>query len=180
MVLSLFINALLTLFSSLSSDGLKNLLSWQLGSFALKGMTPPAILFPLVIVCSLILFAYRRELDILTFGTDEALSIGVPVRRTKNLLIVLSSVLTGCTVSFTGVIGFIDLAVPHIVRRIWGPAHKTLLPYSFLLGGAFMVLADLFCRTVYSPGELPIGAVTALLGGPVFAYIYLSSRRSGS
>lgn len=177
MVLSLFLNAVLTLFSVLSADGLKNILSWQLGSFALRGIAPVSILFPVTVSGTLLVFSYRRELDILTFGSDDAASLGVPVRKTKNILILLASILTGCTVAFTGVIGFVDLTIPHIVRRVFGPAHRTLIPFSFLLGGSFMVLADLFCRTVYPPAELPIGAVTALLGAPVFAHIYLSSRR---
>ena len=177
MVLSLFLNAVLTLFSVLSADGLKNILSWQLGSLALRGTAPVIILFPVTVSGALLVFSYRRELDILTFGSDDAASLGVPVRKTKNILILLASILTGCTVAFTGVIGFVDLAIPHIVRRILGPSHRTLIPFSFLLGGSFMVLADLLCRTVYPPAELPIGAVTALLGAPVFAHIYLSSRR---
>ncbi len=180
MILSLFLNAILTLLSVLSADGLKNILSWQLGSFALRGTGPLVVLFPVASLCTLIVFTYRRELDILTFGSDEAASLGVPVRRTKNILILLASVLTGCTVAFTGVIGFVDLAIPHLVRRVWGPSHRTLIPFSFLLGGSFMVLADLLCRTVYTSAELPVGAVTALLGAPVFAHIYLASRRSGA
>ncbi len=180
MILSLFLNAILTLFSALSTDGLRNILSWQLGSFALRGMTPVRLLVPLALAGTLVVFRFRRELDILTFGGDEAASLGVPVRKTKNTLVILASILTGCTVAFTGVIGFVDLAIPHVVRRLWGPSHRTLIPFSFLLGGTFMVLADLFCRTIYPPAELPIGAVTALLGAPVFAHIYLSSRRSGA
>lgn len=180
MILSLFLNAVLTLFSVLSADGLKNILSWQMGSFALRGTAPLFVLFPVAALGTLAVFSYRRELDILTFGSDEAASLGVPVRKTRNILILLASVLTGCTVAFTGVIGFVDLAIPHLVRRVWGPSHRTLIPFSFLLGGSFMVLADLLCRTVHSPAELPVGAVTALLGAPVFAHIYLSSRRSGA
>ena len=180
MILSLFLNALLTLFSALSTDGLKNLLSWQLGSFALKGYAPVLILAPIAALGSLAIFRYRRELDILTFGTDEAASLGVPVKKTKNILITIASILTGCTIAFTGVIGFIDLAIPHMVRRIWGPAHRTLIPFSLLFGGTFMVLADLFCRTALPSAELPVGAVTAILGAPVFAHIYLTSRRRGA
>ena len=86
--------------------------------------------------------------------------------------------LTGCTIAFTGVIGCRPCH-SHIVRRL-GTFSRTLIPFSFLFGGSFMVLADLFCRTVYPPAELPIGAVTALMGAPVFAHIYLSSRRSGA
>ena len=90
---------------------------------------------------------------------------------------ILSSLITGCTIAFTGVIGFIDLAVPHIVRRVFGPAHRTLIPFSALTGGIFMVLADLLARTAIPPLDLPVGAITAALGTPFFAWVYISSRR---
>ena len=104
----------------------------------------------------------------------------MPVGRNKRILIALASVLTGCTVSFVGVIGFLDLAVPHMIRRLFGPSHRILIPFSALAGGTFMVLADLLSRTLIPPLDLPVGAITALLGTPFFAWIYFSSRRKPS
>jgi len=91
--------------------------------------------------------------------------------------LVLSSVLTGAAVCFTGVIGFIDLAAPHAVRRIFGSSHRLVLPMSALLGGSFMALADLISRTILSPQEIPVGAVTALLGAPFFLWVYFGTGR---
>lgn len=95
----------------------------------------------------------------------------------KLILIGLSALLTGTTVSFVGVIGFVDLIAPHVVRKIFGASHRLVLPLSALFGGAFMVLADLISRTVLSPSELPVGAVTALVGAPFFAFVFFSHRK---
>lgn len=177
MVLSLFINAILTLLSALSKSEINRLIFWQMGSFALKGWTPVLLLAPILAIGILAIYFFARELDIMTFSDDEANAIGVNVKRTRRVLVILSSLITGCTIAFTGVIGFIDLAVPHIVRRVFGPAHRTLIPFSALTGGIFMVLADLLARTAIPPLDLPVGAITAALGTPFFAWVYISSRR---
>jgi len=177
MVLSLFINAILTLLSALSKAEINRLIFWQMGSFALKGWTPVLILAPILAIGISAIYFFARELDIMTFSDDEANAIGVNVKRTRRILVILSSLITGCTIAFTGVIGFIDLAVPHIVRRVFGPAHRTLIPFSALTGGIFMVLADLLARTAIPPLDLPVGAITAALGTPFFAWVYISSRR---
>lgn len=176
MVFSLFINALLTLLSALTKQEVTRLLFWQMGSFSLKGWEPIFILTPIIAVLFAVLLFFSRELDIMTFGDDEATAIGVNVKFHKRILIALASVLTGCTVSFVGIIGFLDLVVPHIGRKILGPGHRALLPFSILAGGSFMVLADLLARTAIPPLDLPVGAITALLGAPFFAWIYFSRR----
>lgn len=180
MIVSLFANAILTLLSALSKTEINRLILWQMGSFALKGWTPVFILLPATLAGTVGILSFARELDILTFGDDEATALGVPVRRVKKTLIALASVLTGTAVSFVGVIGFLDLAVPHAARRLLGPAHRALIPFSALAGGTFMVLADLLARTIIPPLDLPVGAITAIIGAPFFAWIYLASRRRPS
>lgn len=177
MVLSLLINAILTLLSALSGESINRLIMWQMGSFALKGWSPVQVLFPTTIAGILLVFLFSRELDIMTFGDEEASAIGVPVVIHKRILITLASLLTGCTISFVGVVGFLDLAVPHIVRRILGPTHRRLIPFSAIFGGALMVLSDLAARTLIPPLDLPVGAITAVVGAPVFGWIYFSSRK---
>jgi iron complex transport system permease protein len=180
MVFSLFVSAALTLVSALSREEINRLILWQMGTFALKGWEPVLILAPVVLAGTAAVIFLSRELDIMTFGDDEATALGVSVKRDRRILIAIASILTGCTISFTGVIGFIDLAVPHAVRRLFGSGHRALIPFSALLGGVFMVLADLIARTVVPPLDLPVGAITAILGAPVFAWIYLASRRRPS
>jgi len=178
MVFSLFVSACLTLLSALSGKEINRLIFWQMGSFALKGWAPVPVVAGALAASLAVLLSRSRELDILTFGEDEATAIGVPVRAAKRFLIGIASVLTGCVVAFVGVIGFIDLAVPHAARRAFGPSHRVLLPLSALFGGSFMVLADLAARTALPPLDLPVGAVTALFGAPFFAWVFFSSRRA--
>ena len=112
----------------------------------------------------------------MSFGEEQSQAMGVEVRRTRFILLVLSAVMTGAAVCFTGVIGFIDLAAPHAVRRLFGSSHRYVLPMSAVIGGSFMALADLLSRTVLSPQEIPVGAVTALLGAPFFLWVYFGTR----
>lgn len=117
------------------------------------------------------------ELDILSFGDEQASSIGIDVKKKKRQFLLLGTLLTATAISFTGIIGFIDLIAPHIIRRIFGSNHKTLIPFSALFGGAFMVLADTLARTILAPVELPVGAITAFVGAPFFAFVYFARRK---
>jgi len=177
MVLSLFVNALLTLVTALSADRLSQLVFWQMGSFSGSAWTDIGLVLPVLAVSLLILLVYCREMDLMTFGEEQALSAGVDLKRVKFILIAVSSLLTGTAVSFSGVIGFVDLIAPHIVRKFYGSNHRLVVPMSALFGGAFMVLADLISRTILAPQELPVGAVTALIGAPFFAYAYFRKGR---
>jgi len=93
------------------------------------------------------------------------------------VLLGLSAALTGSAIAFVGVIGFIDLIAPHVVRKVFGSSHRIVIPMSMFFGGSFMVICDLIARTIISPSELPVGAVTAIIGAPFFAYVYFSGRK---
>ncbi len=177
MVFSLFINAILTLITAISKEHLTQLTFWQMGSFAMKEWVNIIVLFPIVVIGVLLLMNYAREMDTMTFGEEQAFTMGIDVPKIKWLLLGLSAALTGSAVSFVGVIGFIDLIAPHMVRKLFGSAHSIVVPMSMLFGGVFMVLCDLVARTVISPSELPVGAITALVGAPFFAYVYFSKGK---
>jgi len=179
MVFSLFVSAALTVLSALSGKEINRLVFWQMGSFALKGWAPLPTVALFFVLSLAALLSRSRELDLLSFGEDEASAIGVSAGLAKTLLVGLASVLAGIVVAFAGVIGFIDLAVPHAVRRAAGPSHAVLLPLSALMGGSLMTLADLAARTALPPLDLPVGAVTALFGAPFFAWVFFASRREG-
>ncbi|WP_061859092.1 MULTISPECIES: iron chelate uptake ABC transporter family permease subunit [Clostridium] len=177
MVFSLFINAITTLITALSGENLQRLIAWQMGSFSLKSWADLRILVMIFPICYLILIKYTKELDIMTFGEEQALAVGVEVKKVKWILLILSAALTGSSVAFTGVIGFIDLIASHVVRKIFGSTHKLVVPMSMIFGGTFMVVCDLVARIVISNSELPVGAVTALIGAPFFAYVYFIKRK---
>lgn len=177
MVLSLFVNALLTTLTALFSEDMKSISLWQMGSFAMKGWSYVKLIMPFIIVGMIGVMRYTKEMDIITFGEDQAKAVGVETSIIKTKLFVYSAVLTGGAISLSGTIGFIDLIAPHVVRRIFGSKHKYVIPMSFIFGGCLMVIADLIARTIIVPSELPVGAVTALIGGPFFAYVYFKKKR---
>ena len=178
MVFSLFVNAILTLISVLSSEHMQRLILWQMGSFSGRRWIHVSILSLCAVLGTLVIVFFVRELDIMTFGDEGAMSIGVETKKTKIVLLIIATFLTGAAVCFSGIIGFVDLTIPHITRRIFGSRHKYVIPMSFVLGGAFMSFADMLSRTLLSPREIPVGAITALVGAPFFAYVYFRGKRS--
>jgi iron complex transport system permease protein len=134
------------------------------------------LLASFIFVTVVLLFSMSRDYNMLTLGEEGALQLGVNIERTKLFTFILGSLLTGLAVSVSGLIGFVGLVVPHILRLILGPDHRLLLPAAFLGGAAFLVLADLLARLLLAPNELPVGVVTALIGGPFF--LFLLRRRS--
>ena len=178
MVFSLFVNAVLTMISSLASEHIQRLILWQMGSFSGRRWIHAAVVALFSFVGGIILMLWHRELDIMTFGEEQAMSIGVDTGKFKVRFLILSSLLTGAAVCFSGIIGFVDLTIPHIVRKLFGATHRYVLPMSMILGGAFMSLADMISRTILSPREIPVGAVTALVGAPFFLWVYFNDSKS--
>jgi iron complex transport system permease protein len=177
MIFSLFINALLTLLIALSQEEMRQIINWQMGSLALRGWSYVYALLPFFIVGTMGSLYYAKELDALTFGEEHALSLGVDVKKVKGRLILFAALLTGSAVAVSGTIGFIGLVAPHIVRKIFGPRHAIVIPLSGIFGALFLILTDLIARTVISPAELPVGAITALIGAPFFCFVYFSKRK---
>jgi iron complex transport system permease protein len=176
MVFSLFVNAVLTTLTALYREEMRNLIHWQMGSFAMKGWSYSGLMLPFLVAACAVIFRYGREMDILSFGDDAAQSMGVDAVKTRRILLVCSAALTGAAVALSGAIGFVDLIAPHLARKITGSRHRHSLPMAFLLGGSLAVTTDLIARTVVTPVELPVGAVTALVGGPFFAWVYFRKK----
>ena len=177
MVIALFINAITTLMFSLFREGAQQMIFWQMGSFRLQGWQTVYILAPVALIGIFLISRFKWELDVMTFGEEQAQTVGVNVRTIKLVLLIVAAALTGGTIAFVGVIGFVDLVAPHIVRKIFGSAHRVVIPMSAVVGGTFMIFADIAARTVTAPVELPVGAVTAIIGAPFFAYIYFSKKK---
>ena len=177
MVFSLFVNAILTLLTALSREHLQQMVFWQMGGFTGRDWSHVAVMFPILVISMLVLQRFTTEMDIMSFGEEQAMAIGVDLKRVKLVLIGIAALLTGTAVSLVGVIGFVDLIAPHVVRRIFGSAHRLVLPLSALFGGAFLMLAELVSRTVMAPTIIPVGAVTALVGAPFFALVFFRGRK---
>lgn len=172
MVFSLFVNALLTTMTAMFSESLKSIALWQMGSFAMRGWNYVGLIMPFFIIGMIGILRYTKEMDILTFGEEQAKSVGVDTEKVKKRLFTFSAVLTGGAIALSGTIGFVDLIAPHVVRKVFGSNHRYVVPMSFVFGGCLMVFTDLIARTIFAPTELPVGAVTALIGAPFFAYVY--------
>ncbi|MFB8188723.1 putative F420-0 ABC transporter permease subunit [Microbacterium sp. NPDC055988] len=168
----------LVIFWSATNDSYREILAWLLGSLGGADWADAALAGVAVVVCAVPLLASARPLDSLVLGDTAAEALGIPVTRLRVLLFVCTALLTGALVAVSGSIGFVGLILPHAVRAVVGARHRALLPVSFLAGAVFLIWADTIARTVFEPRELPVGIVTALIGGPVFALLMLRMRKS--
>ncbi len=149
----------------------REVLSWLFGRLNTSGWEQAWILGPYAAVCGLVLFAHRRHLDVLRVGDDEARSVGLNPSRTRLVIIATASLLTAAAVSVSGLIAFVGLVVPHIVRLLVSHSYRAIVPLSALAGAAFLALVDVGARTLVAPAELPVGVLTALVGAPFFAVV---------
>jgi iron complex transport system permease protein len=166
-----FFNAAILLTIAVFNQELRNAFLWLMGNLSAASMDAVLLVGPLLILGSAGAMMLSRQFNIIATGDDSALQLGVDVRALRRKSYLIASFLTGIVVSVSGVVGFVGLIVPHVCRMVFGPDHRLLLPASFLLGGTFLVLADLLARTVLAPAEIPVGAVTAAIGAPVFIYL---------
>ena len=168
-IINAFFTAIIMFFISTSSDSrLHTMLFWLYGDLSQSQYSQLVLIAPLVILASVILFGFAKDLNILTSGEDNALQLGVEVERTKKLGLLIVSLIMGLIVAFSGLIGFVGLIVPHLSRMAFGSDHRQLIPVASIGGAIFLIAADTLARTVISPSELPVGVITAFMGAPFF------------
>ncbi len=172
-----FATALTTFLMLRASDEVRRAIAWMLGGFALGGWLPVIAALPYVGLGLTVLMVLGRPLNVLQFGDDQARQMGLNVERLKQVVIVTASLASAAAVAFSGIIGFVGLAVPHLVRLLWGPDYRRLMPLSVLGGAAGLLLADVAARTVIAPQELPVGIVTALVGTPFFVWLLRRAKQ---
>lgn len=170
-IVSTFCSAIVLLLLVLAKQGAHQIFFWLMGGLNMSGWEEIWIPGIIILICSAILLCYSRDLNIISCGEYQAQYLGINIERVKKVLLILSSLLVACAVSVSGMIGFVGLIVPHIVRDILGPDHRRLLPASCLTGFLLLALTDFIARTVISPREIPVGAITAIIGGPFFLLI---------
>jgi iron complex transport system permease protein len=159
-----------------STNSVARVYIWLLGSLASASWHSVLVVLPYVVTCAAVCVVAGRALDVMSVGEQESRSLGLPVRRVRLLVVGASSLGTAAVVSAVGLIGFVGIIVPHVVRLLVGTSYRRILPLAVVVGAAFLVLADTVARTVLAPSELPLGVVTAVIGAPVFVAI-LSLRR---
>jgi iron complex transport system permease protein len=160
----------------MSDDNLRSIFSWIMGSLNTATWDRVWLLLPYTVVMAVVVLAHARVLNVLQLNEEQAQHLGVNVERVKLILIGSASLATAIAVSVSGLIGFVGLVVPHMIRLLWGPDYRPLLPLAMIYGAAFLILSDLIARTVISPGELPVGVITAFFGAPFFLYLLRRAR----
>lgn len=176
-IFSSFLGSCISLMIALTGEELRSIMGWLLGSVSMRGWPYVKMILPFVMIGALILWLHRRELNAMIYGEERAKYLGVDVKRSKYIILIGGSMLTGAAVAVSGTIGFVGLVVPHMVRMVLGADHRHLLIISFLNGASLLVVCDLVSRTIIAPTELPIGVITSFIGAPVFAYIFFKQRK---
>ena len=170
----------LTSFLMLRSTGeIRRALGWLLGGVSLIGWDVTLTLIPYLAIGLTALLLNGYSLNVMQFGDDQAAQMGLNVRRAKLIIIVAASLVTAAAVSFAGIIGFVGLVVPHIVRIWWGVDYRRLIPLSIIGGASVLLFADVLSRIVMAPQELPVGIVTALAGAPFFLWVLRHAKNQG-
>ncbi|HWR65253.1 MAG TPA: iron ABC transporter permease [Bellilinea sp.] len=175
---SSFATALTSFLMLRASGELRRALAWLLGGATMSGWQPVLALLPYWLVGLGILMTFGHALNVLQFGDDQAQQLGLPVNRVRRWIIVAASLTTAAAVSFAGIIGFVGLIIPHILRLLIGPDYRRLLPLSLIGGAALLLGADVLARVLLAPQELPVGIVTALAGAPFFLWVLRRSRQA--
>jgi iron complex transport system permease protein len=169
--LNFLMASILTLLIVLNHQEMQKIIFWTMGSFATVSYPDLFFFIPIFIICAFFTFLFSKDLNIMQLGNVQAQSLGVNTQKITYAMLLISSILIAATVSICGVIGFIGLIIPHLVRIIWGNNTKHLFVFSMLLGAGFMLIADTLSRVLIANSQLPVGSITALIGAPYFIYI---------
>lgn len=173
-----FFSAMVSLMKYIAGERLEGIVFWIMGGLWASGWDDVFVVFPPIILGTISILLFSRDLNAMLSGEEVALSLGVDVETVKKTLLLLSSLVVATAVSVSGIIGFVGLVIPHIMREIVGPDHRILLPSSCLAGAIFLIWADTLARVIISPAELPVGVITASIGAPFFLYLLRKRRRT--
>ncbi|MCP4024042.1 MAG: iron ABC transporter permease [Desulfobacteraceae bacterium] len=174
-IVAAILSAGISFLKFVANEQVSVIIFWLMGSFASKTWANFSLVLCFLVVGYFISLFYARDLNLICLGDRSAASLGVDLKKTTLILLVTGSMLAAICVSVSGIIGFIGLLVPHMIRFVTGPDHRRLIPVALLAGGILLLLADTVTRAVL-PHEIPIGVLTALIGGPVFCWIFKKSR----
>ncbi len=174
---SFLFSSMITMLMVFNREQIENIVLWTMGSIAAANWRQVWLLAPIVLTGAGIIMTYARDLNLMATGDETAQSLGVEVEKAKKVLLVVSAVLVGACVSVSGIIGFVGLIIPHMVRLLLGSDHRSVLPFSAVGGALFMVICDTLARNLVPPAEMPVGAITSLFGAPFFIYLLIKSKK---
>jgi len=177
-IVSTFLSAMISLLKSLNEESVSTIVFWIMGSLSGKSWAHVVLVLPYIVAGGAAICCFTRELDLLSLGDVQAQQLGVNVQRVRFWLLLAASLITAAAVAVSGIIGFVGLVIPHLVRLALGPRHRLLIPASLLSGGLLVLVADSIARSILPGGEeIPVGVVTALIGGPFFCYLLLRRKQ---
>ncbi len=171
MAISALFSALVSLLTVLAGEKMSNIVFWTMGSLAQYNWDKVLIVMPIIVLGSLMVMSYARELNAIMLGDAHAKDLGIEVKKVRLVILLVTSLVTAACVAFTGVIGFVGLVIPHIVRLLMGPDNRYMMPFSIAAGALFLLVCDYISRIAFSGDVLPIGVVTAMIGAPYFIYL---------
>ncbi|MGO4500731.1 FecCD family ABC transporter permease [Paenibacillus sp. 2RAB27] len=177
-VMQAFLGAFVSFLVSISNQTVNEIIFWLMGSLSMRGWAYTYMILPYLLIGIVILLSYARSLNLLALGERQAAHLGVHVERTKLIVLIASTLITAAAVSVAGVVGFVGLIVPHLVRLLVGPDYRLIIPLSAICGGIYVLWADTLARTLLSPTEIPLGVITAFLGAPFFAYLLHKDKKT--
>lgn len=176
--LTFLMSAVVSFLMVLHQDKMDAIIFWTMGSFATSSWNDVWMLLPVVILGVAVVLFHGRDLNLLLAGSETAQSLGVEVEKVRRRLLFATAVMVAFAVSVSGVIGFVGLVVPHMIRLVVGPDNRRVIPCSLIGGGAFLLMCDTMVRTLFQPNELPVGSFTALVGAPLFIYLLYKNKRN--
>ena len=174
---SFLATALISIIMVFNQNEVNKIVFWMMGSLSASSWNNIYIAAPVVLIGSGIIFFFYRDLNIMLMGEEDAVTLGVETEVIKKIIVIVSSLIIAVCVSFSGIIGFVGFIIPHIVRILFGPNNKVLIPFSAVGGAIFLLFSDTIARTVAAPAELPVGAITALIGAPFFIHLLIKMKK---
>lgn len=175
--MSFLLSSIISLIMTFNRNEVEKIVFWTMGSVSTANINQVIFLSPVIFIGIIIISIFSRDLNIMLTGEDTAKSLGVEVETTKKLLLITSSIIVAACVSVSGIIGFVGLIVPHIIRLIIGSDNRVLMPFSAIGGAIFMIICETLSRTLLPPSEIPIGVITSILGAPYFIYLLNKSKQ---
>lgn len=173
-----FCSAIIMFLVSITQDArLHNIIFWLMGDLSAADLPQVVILGAILIPCFILIFLFSHAMNLLMLGEEMALTMGINIKAVTLSLLVVTSFMVSITVSFSGLVGFVGLVIPHLLRLVLGPDHRSLVPACLFGGAAYLVLCDLLARTLPQQGEIPAGVITALIGAPLFIFLLKKSRK---
>lgn len=176
-IVQAFLGSFISLMIAMSDTVINEIIFWMMGSLTMRGWEYSQIMAPYLLVGIVILMTQGRALNLFTLGERQAFHLGVNIERTKMIVLITSTLLTAAAVSVSGIIGFVGLVVPHLIRLIVGPDYRLIIPLSVFVGSVYVLWADTIARMILMPKEIPLGVVTAILGAPFFAYLLKKGKK---